>query len=56
MSNHIAQPTINKNQTAEATKIAVAYGDGIGPEITSATLHILEAAAVPLTFEPVEMG
>lgn len=36
--------------------VSVAPGDGIGPEITSATLKVLEAAAVPLMFEPVEMG
>ena len=29
---------------AEKTPITVAYGDGIGPEIMDATLHILKAA------------
>ena len=28
--------------------IAVAYGDGIGPEIMAATLHVLEEAGAPL--------
>ncbi len=37
-------------------KIAVAHGDGIGPEITQAVLHILNAAKVPLEYEPVEIG
>ncbi|TDW99488.1 isocitrate/isopropylmalate family dehydrogenase [Dinghuibacter silviterrae] len=37
-------------------KIAVAKGDGIGPEIMDTVLHIFEAAGVPLTYEFVEMG
>jgi len=38
------------------TKIAVAKGDGIGPEIMSAVIHIFEAAHVPLEYEYVDMG
>ncbi|HRH60978.1 MAG TPA: NADP-dependent isocitrate dehydrogenase [Chitinophagaceae bacterium] len=38
------------------TKIAVAKGDGIGPEIMDAVLKIFDAAAVPLSYEFVEMG
>lgn len=38
------------------TKVAVAAGDGIGPEITAATLRLLEFADAPLEFLPVEMG
>src|SRR5574337_112238 len=38
------------------TKIAVAKGDGIGPEIMTAVLKIFEAAKVPLAYEFVEMG
>jgi isocitrate dehydrogenase len=37
-------------------KIAVAKGDGIGPEIMEAVLKIFEAAKVPLQYEVVEMG
>lgn len=37
-------------------KIAVAKGDGIGPEIMDAVLHIFTAAQVPLEFVPVDMG
>ena len=37
-------------------KIAVAKGDGIGPEIMDAVLKILEANNVPLEYEFVEMG
>jgi isocitrate dehydrogenase len=38
------------------TKIAVAKGDGIGPEIMDAVIKIFEAADVPLEYEVVEMG
>jgi isocitrate dehydrogenase len=38
------------------TKIAVAKGDGIGPEIMDAVLHIFKAAQVPLEYEFVDMG
>ncbi len=37
-------------------KIAVAKGDGIGPEIMEAVLSIFRAARVPLEYEYVEMG
>ena len=36
--------------------IAVARGDGIGPEIMAATLHILEEAGAPLEIHEVEIG
>jgi isocitrate dehydrogenase len=38
------------------TKIAVAKGDGIGPEIMDAVLSIFDAANVPLNYEIIEMG
>jgi isocitrate dehydrogenase len=38
------------------TRIAVAKGDGIGPEIMEAVLNIFEANDVPLEYEFVEMG
>jgi len=37
-------------------KIAVAKGDGIGPEIMDAVLTIFQAAGVPLEYEVVDMG
>jgi isocitrate dehydrogenase len=37
-------------------KIAVAKGDGIGPEIMSAVLRIFDANKVPLEYEFVDMG
>jgi isocitrate dehydrogenase len=37
-------------------RVAVAYGDGIGPEIMEATLRILQAAEVPLEYDVIEIG
>jgi isocitrate dehydrogenase len=36
--------------------ITVAYGDGIGPEIMNATLHILKEAGARLDIETIEIG
>ncbi|MGL5627220.1 MAG: NADP-dependent isocitrate dehydrogenase [Candidatus Rhabdochlamydia sp.] len=36
--------------------IAVAHGDGIGPEIMKATLHILQEAGAPLDIHTIEIG
>ncbi|MBV8082068.1 MAG: NADP-dependent isocitrate dehydrogenase, partial [Candidatus Eremiobacteraeota bacterium] len=38
------------------TPITVAYGDGIGPEIMSATLDVLTAAGARLDIEVIEIG
>ncbi len=38
------------------TPVTVAYGDGIGPEIMRATLHVLDAAGARLDLERVEVG
>ncbi len=38
------------------TKIAVAQGDGIGPEIMDAVLSIFKAADIPLEYQFVDMG
>jgi len=38
------------------TRITVARGDGIGPEIMDATLRILEAAGAPLAYDIIEIG
>jgi len=45
-----------QHQQAVKTKIAVAKGDGIGPEIMEATLKILEAADSSLDFDFLEVG
>jgi isocitrate dehydrogenase len=39
-----------------ATPITVAHGDGIGPEIMAATLHILKDAGARLDIETIEVG
>jgi isocitrate dehydrogenase len=36
--------------------ITVAYGDGIGPEIMAATLHMLEEAGAALDIDTIEIG
>ena len=41
---------------ATKTPITVAYGDGIGPEIMKATLHILQEAGARLDIETIEIG
>lgn len=38
------------------TPITVAHGDGIGPEIMDATLHILEEAGAALDIERIDIG
>jgi isocitrate dehydrogenase len=38
------------------TPITVAHGDGIGPEIMAATLHILQEAGARLAIETIEIG
>jgi len=40
----------------QRTPITVAYGDGIGPEIMAATLHILQEAGARLEIETIEIG
>ncbi len=47
---------IYKQNKHTMDKIAVAKGDGIGPEIMDAVLGIFNAAKVPLEYEVVEMG
>lgn len=41
---------------SEPHRIAVAYGDGIGPEITAAVLRVLQANHTPLEYDFVEIG
>jgi isocitrate/isopropylmalate dehydrogenase len=36
--------------------VSVAAGDGIGPEITAATIRVLAAARAPLNFQHIDMG
>ena len=41
---------------ATKTRITIARGDGVGPEIMQATLDILEAAEAPLDYDEIEVG
>ena len=52
----IAQPVRTQPYPLPARTIAVAEGDGIGPEITAAVLEILRAADTALDFHPVVVG
>lgn len=40
----------------ETTPVTVAYGDGIGPEIMAATLHVLREAKANIEVERIEIG
>jgi isocitrate dehydrogenase len=44
------------NAMTNPTPITVAHGDGIGPEIMAATLHILNEAGARLEIETIEIG
>ena len=44
------------SSAGDLTDVTLARGDGIGPEITDATLRVLEAAEVPLVFHPIDIG
>eukprot|EP00162_Nutomonas_longa_P012989 comp21359_c0_seq1/m.46005 comp21359_c0_seq1/g.46005 ORF comp21359_c0_seq1/g.46005 comp21359_c0_seq1/m.46005 type:complete len:492 (+) comp21359_c0_seq1:246-1721(+) len=46
----------NTRLFSSKVRVAVAHGDGIGPEIMKATLRILNASAAPISAIPVEMG
>lgn len=48
-------PSLSASSPA-LTPVAIAHGDGIGPEIMEATLRILKAADAPLEYIPVEIG
>jgi isocitrate dehydrogenase len=60
---YIAQSTSNKftrkafSETMQKTvPVTVAYGDGIGPEIMDATIHIIMAAGAAIEIEKIDIG
>jgi isocitrate dehydrogenase len=53
---HIPNPKGTLVIMANKTPITVAHGDGIGPEIMAATLHVLEEAGAQLEIERIEIG
>ncbi len=44
------------NEHHTIVPVAIAHGDGIGPEIMQAVLHILSAAEARIDAQPIEMG
>jgi len=55
--SHSTTPTFSRQSTEKmAYPITVTHGDGIGPEIMSATLRILQAAGARLDIETIEVG
>jgi isocitrate dehydrogenase len=46
----------NTPRAAAVPQVAVAYGDGIGPEIMQAVLDILSAAGAELEYRPIQVG
>lgn len=47
---------VQLNTKPQAKPITVAYGDGIGPEIMEAVLHILKEAKANIQIETIEVG
>ncbi|MEL6558614.1 MAG: NADP-dependent isocitrate dehydrogenase, partial [Bacteroidota bacterium] len=56
MNNEILDSVSLHTSNQKAVKIAVAQGDGIGPEIMKATLKILKAAGANIEIHPIELG
>jgi isocitrate dehydrogenase len=56
MMTSIQEEIIENKFTYQALKVAVAKGDGIGPEIMDATLRILEAAGAAIEPEYIDVG
>ena len=56
MENTQIKEELKKVKSTNVTNVAVAYGDGIGPEIMEATLRILEAAGANIQPEKIKIG
>ncbi|MBT8223653.1 MAG: NADP-dependent isocitrate dehydrogenase [Eudoraea sp.] len=56
MENSLLLKSEKNEISAKNTKIAIAQGDGIGPEIMKATLKIMKAAGAEIETEPMEIG
>jgi isocitrate/isopropylmalate dehydrogenase len=52
----VEQLIANAKPQPGAAEITVAFGDGIGPEIMSASLKVLLAAGAKLAIEPIDIG
>lgn len=56
MENIKTKSQLFQSKEKDITNVAVAYGDGIGPEIMAATLKILNAAGANINPERIEIG
>ena len=56
MENTQIKQKSRKRNEKDIVKVAVAYGDGIGPEIMDATLRILDAAGANIKPERIDIG
>ena len=56
MNDQLLEKSPKDLKTNKKVKVAVAKGDGIGPEIMEATLRILEAAGANIEPEYIELG
>jgi isocitrate dehydrogenase len=56
MNNSISIEKVNNSETIKKVKVAVAMGDGIGSEIMTATLKILEKAGAAIEPEFINLG
>lgn len=56
MQTSIKSGQRSKSSSSQLTKVAVALGDGIGPEIMKATLKILDAAGARIEPEFIDLG
>ena len=57
MTATMTLPAISESLASNrSTAITVAMGDGIGPEIMTATLRILKAAGAGLDIEEIKIG
>lgn len=57
MSDNFCQPRIlNQTDMQQPTRITIAHGDGIGPEIMEATLKILNSSGAELAYDTIELG
>jgi isocitrate dehydrogenase len=56
MGNELLVKEKENKKTSEIVKIAVAEGDGIGPEIMKATLKVLKAAGAKIETETMALG
>ncbi|WP_298982732.1 NADP-dependent isocitrate dehydrogenase [Caldilinea sp.] len=56
LSAVVQEQAVRASPSQERIPVAVAYGDGIGPEIMDAVMRVLDAAKAPLSYDTVEMG